>query len=72
MPYLSDWDVKALFNQSTIYIAVQTGLQTEHITTFAITTACRKATHSANLQVSASGWDANHPTPEFLKSSTPG
>ena len=29
---------------------MQDGLQTRHITTVAITTACRNATHSANLQ----------------------
>ena len=50
---MSEWDVKALFNRSTIYIAplpeVQAGLRTGHITTVAITTACRNATHLANL-----------------------
>ena len=30
-------------------LAVQAGLRTQHITTVAITTACRNATHSANL-----------------------
>ena len=55
MPYVSEWDVKALFNRSTIYppprgrsLAVQVGLWTRHITTVAITIVCRNATHSDN------------------------
>ena len=46
MPFVSEWDVKALFNRYTIYIASlpegtpwRAGSRTRHITTVAITTA---------------------------------
>ena len=42
-------------------LAVQAGLRTRHITSVAITTACRNATHSANLHAyrDTSPFDSN-------------